>query len=425
MITLLISGCVPNDTTSTNISNNNQILSNDSCENNSFIIPDEQENPAYCSIDLLNSCKIKDEDDSFYFFREKVNFSELYPDAEIYEGVFDIKDEYGNPVWVDLINEDLTCFSSTYDEKLIYSYNILTKEYKTLTRVPDGSLPGLCTVNSKYLVWQESYDNSNWYKMKLHVYDLSINEDKVVYEYTTNPNTGVAYSWNWSIPVIVGEKLYFDDITNFNGTRFYVDMFCYDFTSGNVEKIQEQARWPMVYNNHLAWEENWDNVTQAGIYNYYNGKKYKIADIDTTYIGGFNTGGNLFAMLMDTNINYIKLVNPNAFLPTEEQYSVSNSVLAIYRNGENIPIMLTKQPTVIMEYPKTDGRYVIATTNAKHDPVVYDAKLDKIINFEFENKSDEYIHYLINEKYLVFFSIIENENDFQKYYYIDLSELDN
>ena len=380
------------------------------CESHKVIAPTEK---TAAKLDFsgnnFDTAEIKAQDEVYYYLRDKELFSEQYKNVTVQTGYIDVKDSSGEMFQTCLIDNEYNCFhvrgSKGVSNGEIGIYNLNTKKYTKLLELPLESQAGLNTVDDNYLIWTESMDDSNWYKTRLHIYDRKQKKDEVIYCHSTDPETGMVYAWNWSKPVIIKDKIYFDDYTG----PSKVDMFCYDIKSKEIKKIQEMAKWPTKYNGDVAWNEKGEE-NQIFIRTFDGKQKSLITTIDTDEgMFGLNTGGDTLVII--NNGLYVDKHDGNG--------------LQVYRDEKVLPIIATKKSSSYLEWPETDGRVVVfGTCDIYHKPVFYDIKYDKIIELDSAETGFLYGKYL-SDKFLMFTRRVnqKDENTGSFYYLIRLEDL--
>ncbi len=351
----------------------------------------------------FDTAEIKAQDEAYYYLRDKALFSDQYKDVAVQTGYINVKDSVGEMFEFHLIDNEYNCFhvrdpEGTFNGE-IGMYNLNTKKYTKLIEFPSGSQAALNTVDDNYLIWTESIEDSNWYKTKLHIYDRKENNDEVMYCHSTDPETGLVYTWNWSNPVIVKDKIYFDDYTG----PTEVDIFCYDVKSKEIEKVQEMAKWPTKYQGHVAWNEKGEE-RQISICAFDGTNKSLITTIDTDGgMSSLNTGGEILVII-------------NSDLIFNEH---QGNGLQIYKNEKVLPVIVTKKSVSYLEWPETNGRIVIfRTCGIDQKPVFYDIKHDKII--ELDLAEDGFLYEIYFSDRLLMFVRRENQEDenSRKFYYL-------
>lgn len=360
--------------------------------------------------DSFNTAEIKSQDDIYYYFRDKVLFSEHYKDVVIQTGSIDVKDSVGQRFNVNLIDNDYNCYHYRDSEGNVNGeigmYNLNTKKYTKLIKLPLGSQAGLNVVNDNYLIWMESMDDSNWYKTRLHIYDKKQKKDEVFYYHSIDPETGRVYTWNWSNPVIIDDKVYFDDYTGRTEQTSKIDMFCYDIKTKEIAKVQNMAKWPTKYKNYVVWNEMGETENQCLIYAFDGKTKSLITRIRAdNSMTNLNSGGDAFV-----------------FLNNDLYYNDMKNGLQIYINNKVFPIIATKN---YLEWPETNGQIVVfGNVDTYQKPIFYDIKYDKIIELDLAENGFLYAKYF-SDKFLMFVrrASQDDENSSYFYYLIQLSDL--
>lgn len=409
-------------------SNNTSEISSNSFSNTSEI-PITEFGEIDFNIANYNNAAVVSQDEGFYYLRDKVNFSEFYKNAKVDTGTITATYSSGNTVYPTLIDDSLNLFCAKDSEENqngeIGVYNIKTKQYKKLMVIPLGSQVALKYVDEDYLVWTESVDNSNWYKTRLHLYDRKNNTDKSIYTYTINPETGTAYSWNWSIPVILKGVVYFDDIIGMDGNRFLVSLFAYDIQNEKVTEIKKQAKWPIKINeNTISWNEQCEKEGYVRLVSFDGNQKKTIAE--------FYADSSM--EMLDVSADSIICTNPlysekvpilNVPIRNPDYDIFDCTGVQIYKEGKAIPILITKEsqyigwPNIVRDLACFDAGI------ANKKPVFYDIKNDKIVELDIAEYKRIYTK-LISNKYLIYICQVdesENLNSERVFYCIDLDTL--
>ncbi len=164
-------------------------------------------------------------------------------------------------------------------------YNIKTNEYHALKDLP---LDGFCAWNSDYIIYKE-YDpdftmQAKDDSVKLFLYDIAAQKSKLIYTYSFNRETEV-YGSHWKNNIILKDnKIYFDDIIGEDEDR-RVFLFSYDISTGEIEKLKDDAQHPIVYKDTLLYiktkDGNWGLESLNGEYSFeMNGHTQSIVSLD-------------------------------------------------------------------------------------------------------------------------------------------------
>ena len=203
---------------------------------------------------------VSTEGGSVYYMREKIMLSEAYPNATVKKYRPMEADSQGVPLYFTIIDNDLIGYFNIDSEGTVEgeigSVDIATGKREHLITLPLNSQAAITLVTDKYIFWEESYDNSNWYKTRIHLYERGSKTDKIIYTHTQNPETGFKYQWNWSRPVLLDGKLYFDDVigmVNHETSEAAVNLYCYDISSGKLKLFAEKSKNPKAYGDGFAW----------------------------------------------------------------------------------------------------------------------------------------------------------------------------
>ena len=384
------------------------------------------ENPLDFGENNFLNAEIKSEDENYYYLRDKVLLSQAYPKAKVDFGELNVKDSGGEYIFPRSIDNEYNVFHSrdSKDNKKgeIGIYNLKSKTYKKLIDLPLLSQASIVAVNEKYLVWMEGMDDSNWGKTTLHLYNRATNEDEVFHMAATNPETETVYAWNWRKPIIMGDKIYFDDIVGFENEIYKVNMFCYDVVLKKTELFQEMAKMPMIWNGQIAWTEMGKTKDDVLFKTMENDERITVFEIHTyKFFASMNSQGKIAIVLNNLNTETHKLLNPKA---SSSSNRVDCSGLQVYKNNKVIPILITKQSKYLGS-PVSDGRFVVLEQmDLYHSPVFYDSEKDEIINLDTVDSSFVYsgvmggdmLMYVRNETK-------DDANARWSYYLINLNEL--
>ncbi|MCL1791387.1 MAG: hypothetical protein FWG40_08610 [Peptococcaceae bacterium] len=369
------------------------------------------------------------QDEGYYYLRDKKIFSELYSGIEVTKGMIDARDSSGRLISIILIDNDYNGYHFRDSENGVKGeigmYNLDTEEYTKLLVVPLGSQVALNTVNEKYLIWTESMDDSEWYKTRLHLYDKMKKEDIVFYTHSTDPVTGMVYSWNWSNPVIVGDKIYFDDYTEeIKMGQVKVDMFCYSIVDGKVIKVQEMAKWPTKFRGNVAWNEMSEKEYYSNIYSYNGVSKTLLTSIKSTgSMSTMNSGGEILVLSNGLSSRAMKLENP--FVSPQDEQTIDCNGVQIFKDGKFLPIIISRAAYTYLEWPKTNGQVVVfGAYEIYKKPVFYDVERDVIVEMDAAESGFLYGTHLSDT--LLMYTRRENPEDEKSrlcYYMIDLEKL--
>lgn len=366
--------------------------------------------PDFSSKNYKNA-EIKSQDESYLYLRDKVLFSDQYSNIFVHTGTIDATDSLGKPINIYAIDNNYNCYhvrdSDNYKPGEIGVYNLKSSSYTKLIDLSIGSQGAINAITDKYLVWTESIENSNWNKTCLHVYNLKEKNDEVFYIPTRDPQTGVVYEWNWSNPVIIDSKIYFDDYTEKSADTKKVDMFCYDIDTKEVTKIEEMAKWPTKYKNQISWNKMGETENECLIYTYDGKEKTLVttinADSEMTYL---NTGGDC-----------IIITNQSTDLFNDKD---TGNGLQIYKDGKVTPILATNNSASYINWPITNGYVITFNNSVKQKPIFYDIHNDFIVELDVAKDNLLYTSYL-SDDFIMFVS--QDENDKLLYHMIKISNL--
>ena len=394
-------------------------------EYDSFTPQAKKDSKSTFSAENYNFAEIKFEDEGYYYLREKADFSIQYAGTNIVSGVIDAKDTSGELIYLSIIDENGNFYhrrdSSDTESGEIGMYSPVQKTYKKLMDIPPKSQAGIITVNVDYLVWQESMDNSNWGKTRLHLFKQKENVDTVIYEYTTNPDTGFVYGYNWSEIIIIGNKIYFDDIIGKENDIMQISIFCYDIETGIITEIQKQGKTPMKYMDKVAWNEKGENPNDINVVTYDGNKKEVVVKFKATdTMGMANTGGRSMAYIDWLNTKRVPILySPSDDEEIDDTYNDCMG-LQIWNDGNVLPIIISKSLSYLSQ-PQTNGRiFIFGGSDFGTQPVFYDLKYDKLVVADKLPMGHVYGGFLNNNILVFYFTEQDTEGNDQLHQYYSI-----
>jgi hypothetical protein len=135
----------------------------------------------------------------------------------------------------------------------IMYYNLKSQKLTSLIKPEKMNNCTVVSVNDRYLIWVED-ENANWQKTSIHLFDLQTKDDVEFYKHTLDPKTNLTYTSFFNSPVMIGDKVYFDDVVSKDTNDIYkIQVFSYDIKQKKVSKLYDQAKIPMEYKGKLAW----------------------------------------------------------------------------------------------------------------------------------------------------------------------------
>lgn len=324
---------------------------------------------------------------TLYKFKETVSFEEAYPDAEIIDlsnvelphsdasvsgvdenGIVYYSVQYAGPT------------SQFYEYCAIYSYNPWSKEWKTLVETDETRSCSFVAANEKYLLWHED-KNSNWQKLSLNLLDLETMENRKIYTFAINPETGLMYSRRFSEPAICGDYVYFDDTVGIDKDGIYkIKTFSYSISKNKLTEMDEDAKWTMEYKGDVAWLKMTKDKKNSMFYSLKDKKALlkTEARLGTT----FASGGNLIAA--------------HDSLPQGVFDNLQNPAVDVFENegnnprsyGEGIKLIADNkvEPIVMVglgsiSTPITNGDIIGWNGQGIGSPLFYSYSKDKLIEF--------------------------------------------
>jgi hypothetical protein len=345
--------------------------------------------------------------DKIIMYQDHGLFSDYFKDYKIEEYLIEYD---ASCIYVDANkNAYLQISSSNNINNEFGIYSLTEKVYTPLVTLDQGHQVAIKAVNDNFIIWKED-KNSNWYKTSLHVYNLKTKKDTEFYVHTVDPETDMVYEWNFNKPVLKDDIVYFDDIVGIKDDIYQINLFQYNITEDKLEKIKTQAKYPMLYNDEIAWlgYRKKDNGTTIVVNN--NGKPLEIAQIKSS--GGLfqmSSSKNIIAIIEGINIPDYDIITSlaektNNENPKEKSYSEKETLsqiaygVKIFDGKTAEPVMVSKDP---VDTPDNNGKYIGWRQFTKDYPRFYDVENKRIITVD--KLSPEKVYgCLINQKYLIF-----------------------
>ncbi len=355
-----------------------------------------------------SSDNIVSQDDYTVMFKETVPFSNAYPNAEMYNLSLELPnvnmilqgiDDKGK-LYYYIANESTDSFGG------IYSYDWKTEDWCEIIKTESSSTAAFVAINDDYLLWIED-KKANWQNTSLHVYNLKTNRDHCFYTHTINPQTGLTYVIQFTYPILLDDKVYFEDVINIDENGNYIiKVFCYYIKEEKIEEVAENAKCAMEYKGRPAWlEKSEDNI---------NSVIYSAAD-EKYIFKNENQLGTYFAAKGDIIVGndrinesqYKKILgvdsDPNYKPSKKEQLSISSWGIKVINENIVSPIILTDSKRGgFVSNPVTNGNIVAWIGDNAGIPKIYSNEIDKLIDFsEFTTDNVFAYRFIISENYLL------------------------
>ncbi|MDR2531530.1 MAG: hypothetical protein LBC82_01650 [Oscillospiraceae bacterium] len=131
---------------------------------------------------------------------------------------------------------------------LIGYYNIFNKEVIIIKEAPDISIQyEISFVNEDFILWRESYDNSDWYKNRLCLYNRNTGEETVYF------TPEAVYSRTMNPPCILDDYIYFEHTHYRDGEWFYVNLLKFNISDGTTSVVDTQSKKPVLYQDGVVY----------------------------------------------------------------------------------------------------------------------------------------------------------------------------
>lgn len=205
--------------------------------------------------DYLNA-DVVSTDENIIFYKKTAKFSEEYKGVKLKDishiqkpknAYIQAVDDNGNIYYCIDGNDSVDTIAE------IMSYNLKSQKLTSLIKPVNMFNCTVVSVNDRYLIWVED-ENANWQKTSIHLFDLQTKDDVEFYKHTLDPKTNLTYTSFFNSPVMIGDKVYFDDVVSKDSNDIYkIQVFSYDIKQKKVSKLYDQAKIPMEYKGKLAW----------------------------------------------------------------------------------------------------------------------------------------------------------------------------
>jgi len=325
-------------------------------------------------------------------FKKTISFSQAYPNAT----VTDLSDlakprDDANPICID--NQGILYYVAERGDPMIadqahllgaiYSYNPFNQEWKTLVESDENHNCTAVFANEKYLLWEED-ENANWQKVSLHVLDLETMKDTKVYTFSTDPNTGLMYAWQFSVPVLIDDTIYFEDIVGMDENGLYkIKMLAYSISKNKIRELDEDAKWPMEYRDGAAWLKMSQDTKNSLFFSAQ--QKECLVKTETRLGTVFTAKGDLIvANDYLSNALYEHLINgggsPSEFVDTVDNPRIASYGIKVLANEQVQPVLVVEKGFV--SNPVTNGDLVGWYGSSIGAPMMYSYSQDALIQFD-------------------------------------------
>lgn len=335
--------------------------------------------------------EIISETDVLLLYKPVVNISDAYPDMNYQYVKFPddfnphAVDDHGT--WYDSIEID--------EAWKIISYVPESGNTEVIIEANGKDVCAVLCIKDNYLVWAEDEDNY-WRSPSYHVYNLDTMNDTLFYESAINPETDSAYySLHFNEPVIIQDKIYFDDIINMDENKFpHKIVYFYDIINENLEVLYDNAMWPLEYNGQIAWFSLSEDEKHGVLCN------QTCTLFKMTSLLGSNACSCKEIIAVHDNISentFTKLskgehidtdIDPQTELSEDDTLTTSHGI-KLFRNGNAEPLLLSGNNSVAYATNvSTNGRFVCWIGENIGIPMFYDAVTDSIIKVDFLENQD-------------------------------------
>jgi hypothetical protein len=343
------------------------------------------------------------EDNNYTYNRALLNYADRY-ETPYQTGVLDLPLVHGMRPMVTAIDDHLNLYTLASSSALTSNsqtlfcelgmYDLNRNAYTPLVTLDNGvSLGFISAVSSQYLVWVESLDGTDWGKTQLHLLDKATQQDQVIYVHAVNPETGRIYSINSNPAVILGEEIYFDDMTGIVNGQYQMDVLKYDIATGSIETAAPMAKHPVKYKNGIAYLKKAADSDDSVLYTYLNGKESKL-----------NLSGEI---RLNEDIADFTLTDGPVFLSKRnlEDENADNVgkrgtlSTGIYMDGNDAPIVEGKLGNYTYAV-RANGKWMAWEVTNPEKPVYYDILNDQFIRLNDE--AEEYYANFVTQDALLF-----------------------
>ncbi len=238
-------------------------------------------------------------------------------------------------------------------------YNIKTNEYHALKDLPFG---GFCAWNSDYIIYKE-YDpdftmQAKDDSVKLFLYDIAAQKSKLVYTYSFNRETEF-YGSHWKNNIILKDnKIYFDDIIGEDEDR-RVFLFSYDISTGEIEKLKDDAQNPIKYKDTLLYIKTKDG-------------KFEIESLNGKH--AFEMNGHIqYITSVSDGVFSLDVISTNSDEKRETKWGIKNMLTGEY---------ILKTTRTISNLQGNDSLMTFRDFGTNCPPVVYNAEDNNFIVFD-------------------------------------------
>lgn len=319
-------------------------------------------------------------------FKETISFTQAYPNSNVInltnlekpreDAQVIFVDNAGNIYYVAERGNNNSTGS-------IFSYNYSDKSWTTLVETSENHNCTVVYANESYVLWRED-NNANWLKVTLHLLDLNTKKCVKIYDYSTDPNTGLMYSWQFSTPVIIGDNVYFDDIVGKNRNELYdIKMYSYSITRKRINTLDEAAKWPMEFQGKAAWLKMSSDEKNSL---FYSAKKEKFLLKAETRLGTAFTSSKDTVVANDyMSQAFFDYLTTKSTLQTDFTDSVNDPAISsygikLYKNNQIQPIIVVN--TGFITNPVTNGDLIGWYGSSVGKPLIYSCQKNVLIEFD-------------------------------------------
>ncbi len=348
-------------------------------------------------------------------YKEKINLYDAYKNIEIID-ITSVKtplvdmdpvgvDDLGNVYYVNNVDPIINPCPS-----VIYKYSPYNKEWEKLVETDTKSQCYFVSINNQYLLWLED-ESAGGLRLSLHIYNVENQKDIKIYTYTRNPENNLMFTFQFNEPIIIDNKVYFQDTVGIDKDDFYkIKIFSYHISSGKITEIASDSKKVMEYKNEPAWLTMSEDKINCLFYSSFD-KDYLFKEI--TGLGTiYTTKGNMilandymtaqdFEKIKASTVETLgnNVISPNSPI---ECYGIRK-----YDDDKTIPIIVHGGKGFI-DSVKTNGNIVTWCGSSVGVPMFYDNKIDKIVTFEeiIDNETTSY-NVLLSNNYIFLRSSVD------------------
>lgn len=238
-------------------------------------------------------------------------------------------------------------------------YNLESGKYTKELSFSENQLFEICALDKNYLILRMSTDD--WRTCGIYSYSFAKKELHQIYQYSTNPDTQSSVCDNCNNILLLENYIWFDDYSLGGSSEILVDLYRYDLSKSDLNKIRSEAQNPL----------------------FYDGKVYFFTKNESNQYRLLQSIDDSPAIPIDEQLMAIAASKTGVFC-IENKFTDEETQITEFQIKDiimNVPIMSIMSTTYSIDQLNASEYFVTWRNFDEEVPCVYDIKAKKIIVF--------------------------------------------